>query len=244
MAEVIHDVAPEAQLFIARADNPPQVTAATNCMSDHGVRIINYSVLYPYYEGPGDGTGPFVTFVDNIVNKNPSIFWSNAAGNWSDHHWRGAWSDPDNNDWLNFSPNMEYLRFHLDADQTLRVDLRWSEPNLRWDGACFDYDLVPSNAQNHDEQSVAGALFGDPDAAMRFNGSGAHVALPSGFSPLAAGVTLEAWVYPTSNATWARIIELGNGSGGDMGTIDEVAIYNAPLSADRILEHYRIGIGQ
>lgn len=60
-----------------------------------------------------------------------------------------------------------------------------------------------------------GALYGDPDTAMGFDGVNDYIALPSGFSTLGGGATLEAWIYPTSNANWSRIVVLSNGSGGD-----------------------------
>jgi hypothetical protein len=42
-------------------------------------------------------------------------------------------------------------------------------------------------------------------------GSGGHVVLAGGFQSFSSGLTIEAWIYPTAAASWARIVDLGNG---------------------------------
>src|SRR5207253_4110470 len=58
----------------------------------------------------------------------------------------------------------------------------------------------------------AGAT-GDGRTAYSFNGG--HVALPGGFGDFSQGLTIEAWVKPTSAGNYARIVDLGNGQASD-----------------------------
>ena len=45
-----------------------------------------------------------------------------------------------------------------------------------------------------------------------FNGSNDYVACPSGFANFTGGVTMEAWVYPTSTDFYSRIFDFSNGA--------------------------------
>ena len=62
---------------------------------------------------------------------------------------------------------------------------------------------------------ASGALLDDPDTATGLDGVDDHVRLPSGFADFSAGLTLEGWVYPTSNAYYSRMVDLGNGAAAD-----------------------------
>ena len=62
---------------------------------------------------------------------------------------------------------------------------------------------------------AVGGLTSDTDAAMSFDGSTGYVSLPSGFSDFTGGLTIEAWIYPTSTGSWARVVDLGNGPASD-----------------------------
>lgn len=44
---------------------------------------------------------------------------------------------------------------------------------------------------------------------------GGYATLPGGFADFSQGLTIEAWVYPTDNGSWARIVDLGNGPASD-----------------------------
>lgn len=60
-----------------------------------------------------------------------------------------------------------------------------------------------------------GLVPNDPNRSVQFGGASGHVTLPSGFADFTQGLTLEAWVHPTSNSFWSRVVELGNGAGSD-----------------------------
>ncbi len=60
-----------------------------------------------------------------------------------------------------------------------------------------------------------GALNGSSDTAAQFDGNDDYVDLPDGFADFTNGVTLEIWIYPTANAQWSRLFDLGNGTASD-----------------------------
>jgi hypothetical protein len=66
------------------------------------------------------------------------------------------------------------------------------------------------------------AAGGDSDPAMRFEGTNrGHIVLSPGFDDFSGGVALEAWVYPTADSEWNRILSIGSWSfwGGATDTI-------------------------
>jgi hypothetical protein len=136
VAEVVHDIAPQAQIYLVRVGTVSDMTAAIDWLAARGVRIITRSLGDPY-DGPGDGTGPLDSVVDYAASKN--ITWFNAAGNEGEEsYWQGTWSDPDNDGWMNFSGN----------DETLEVSgciglygLRWSNDWYKPTSSRTDYDL-------------------------------------------------------------------------------------------------------
>jgi subtilisin family serine protease len=92
-AEIVHDVAPGAQLFLANALTPIEFQAAVRWMRDQGVAVISHSI--GWFEGGGDGTGP----IHDIVNEalDAGILWVNAAGNEARSYWGGPFIDSDGN---------------------------------------------------------------------------------------------------------------------------------------------------
>ncbi|MHB1534616.1 MAG: LamG-like jellyroll fold domain-containing protein [Acidimicrobiales bacterium] len=51
------------------------------------------------------------------------------------------------------------------------------------------------------------------ETGAAFNGTNQYVSLPSGFSWLSGGFTIEGWVEPSTASSWARVIEFGTGAG-------------------------------
>lgn len=150
VAEVVHDVAPDATLFLVNQNTDTQFDNAVNCLIAKGVHVINYSVNW-YYDGPGDGTGR----INEIVNKaaNAGITFVNSAGNFGDRHWSGNWLDADADGWLEFSGGSETQRLTVNAGDRIELALRWADS---WQAACNDYDLYL--AQGTESNYVARAL--------------------------------------------------------------------------------------
>lgn len=84
VAEIVKDVAPGAELYIATAGSVSDLVAAMDWFAANGVRIVTRSLGSPY-DGPGDGTGPLAAVVEHAAGK--GIVWFNSAGNDADGHY-------------------------------------------------------------------------------------------------------------------------------------------------------------
>ena len=78
VAEIVKDMAPGAELYIATVATVSDLQAAITWFSTNGVTIITRS-LGSAYDGPGDGTGLLDAVVDYATSK--GITWFNSAGN-------------------------------------------------------------------------------------------------------------------------------------------------------------------
>jgi subtilisin family serine protease len=96
-AEVLHDVAPGAELYLANAGTPEELRQAVTWLVEQGVEVISHSLAWPL--GGGDGKGPIHDVV-RLAREN-GVTWVNAAGNFAQGYWGGYWSDPDSNRILN-----------------------------------------------------------------------------------------------------------------------------------------------
>jgi len=136
VAEIVHEMAPDAQIFLAVAGTTTDLQGAVDYFASQGVKIISRS-LVDQYDGPGDGTGAIASVVNSAITQ--GMTWFNAAGNnandgtGSGGYWRGSWADANNNGWLDFASGDEYLGFVC----SYPLGLRWSD----WGANRTDYDL-------------------------------------------------------------------------------------------------------
>jgi subtilisin family serine protease len=135
-AETVHDVAPDASLFLVNFSTEVELGNAVDWLITQGVRVISYSIAFLNTAGPGDGTGT----VDNVIAKARSngILWVASAGNYAQTHWMGNWSNPDGDDWHNFAGGDEAQSFTAKAGDTITIGLRWNDP---WGASANNYDL-------------------------------------------------------------------------------------------------------
>jgi hypothetical protein len=87
VAEIAHDMAPGAQLYLAQIDDEIDFGNAAAWMVANGVDAVNVSL--GWFEGPRNGTG----ILNEIANDTVAggTFWAQAAGNSRQTHWRGNW---------------------------------------------------------------------------------------------------------------------------------------------------------
>ena len=78
VAEIVKDMAPGAELFIATTATTAETQAAIDWFVQNGVHIVTRSLGAPY-DGPGDGTGPLDAVVDYAAAR--GITWFNSGGN-------------------------------------------------------------------------------------------------------------------------------------------------------------------
>ena len=78
VAEIVHEQAPAAQLYLAFVFSISDMQAAVNYFAGQGVKIITRSGRSEY-DGPGDGTGRSRRCIDSAVAQGIAFFKS--AGN-------------------------------------------------------------------------------------------------------------------------------------------------------------------
>ncbi len=137
VAEVIHEMAPGAELYLATALTAGEYTAAVDYFASQGVTVVNNSNT-AYYDGPGDGTGLRAEVVNHAVSL--GMTWFNSAGNSAGDddndgkYWRGQWTDADGDGWLEWTTGKEVMPFFCSGAN----GLRWSD----WGAANpTDYNL-------------------------------------------------------------------------------------------------------
>ena len=103
-AEIVHDIAPDASLYLAKINTDIDLQEAVNWVKTQGVHIISTSMGW-YSLTPGDGTGFFANLVQST--RTAGIFWTTAASNDREAHWGGAYSDSNSNSYHNFNGTQE-----------------------------------------------------------------------------------------------------------------------------------------
>jgi hypothetical protein len=134
-AEIVHDMAPAAQLYLVAAGTLDEGVEATSWLMEQGVDVVSASISNPV-GGPGDGTGPLDAKVDEATAR--GILWVNSAGNSGQHHWSGKWKDQDGDGLLEFGAGDESNAFTLLGGERAKIYLKWNDP---WESSCNDYDL-------------------------------------------------------------------------------------------------------
>ena len=138
VAEIVHEVAPAAQLYLICIDSEVTLGQAKDYAKAQGITIVNMSLAF-LNVSRGDGNGPPGT-PDAIVAdaRANGILWVNSAGNYQQRHWSGTFNggggDPDVHDW---APGDEGNTISLANGQQTCVFLRWDA----WPTTTLDYDL-------------------------------------------------------------------------------------------------------
>ena len=134
-AEIVHDMAPDAQLILMKALGTAELANAVDDAIAEGADIITHSYLHVnsnFY----DGTGPICQIAEWAAED--GVLWVNAAGNsGAGSHWEGDWQDSDGDGWLEFAPGDEVNEFHLDEGWELEIYLTWDG----WPWTDRNYDL-------------------------------------------------------------------------------------------------------
>lgn len=160
VAEIIHQVAPQAELYFASVVTVADLSAAIEWFGQQGVTVINRSETSEL-DGPGDGTGPTASLVDRAVELN--MVWVSASGNAAGdssidgQNWIGQFNDPDGNGFHNFRNGAERMPFSCGFLLGMRWD-DWSSGTIPTDYDIWIYDSPVSRvteARGEDEQSNA-----------------------------------------------------------------------------------------
>jgi len=138
VAEIVHDMAPNAQLYLMKISDEVDLENAVDEAIRQGVDIINHAVGW-FNTSFYDGTGPIVSNVTRA--RQSGILWVNAAGNYAQRHWQGVAFDNNSNGWAEFQ-GQEGLTLTAQAGQSINVFMTWRD----WPTTSQDYDLFITNS--------------------------------------------------------------------------------------------------
>ncbi len=138
-AEIIHDIAPDADIWFAFFRTEVEWLNAVDWLIDQDVDIISHSVSW-IFAGPGDGTGWACDKISEV--RDAGILWVQSAGNYGQTHWQGLFFDPDNDSIHNFNTHDETNKVWVQAGKKVSAALRWNDP---WENSANDYDLYLLN---------------------------------------------------------------------------------------------------
>jgi subtilisin family serine protease len=135
VAEIVHEMAPDAQLYLLCVDTELDLAAAAQFAASQGVQVVNHSASW-FMPTRGDGSGP----IGDIVRaaRASGILWVNSAGNYADSHWSGTYNDPDGDGAHDWSPSGdEGNTFTWPDGAVICGVLKWDE----WPAGVSDFDL-------------------------------------------------------------------------------------------------------
>ncbi len=129
VAEIVHDVAPDAQLYLIKIEDEVDLDNAVSYCISEGIDIINHSLGW-YNTNFYDGTGT----IGDIVRRATSagILWVQAAGNDALRHWEGNFTDTDGDGWLDTE-----ITLTAQAGNPIMLYFTWDG----WPLTSDDYDL-------------------------------------------------------------------------------------------------------
>jgi len=164
-AEIVHDIAPDAELFLVTAETVAEFDQAVDWLIAQGVDVISHSGGWLY--GPKDGQSTPSQIVDNAFNN--GVLWVNSSGNYAYSHYRATFTDEDGDGYHEFSSGDEMMYFEPDGQ--VQMVLNWDD----WDVGNQNFDLYvvdadgneiasSENVQSGPEDSVEMIMYDFPDS--------------------------------------------------------------------------------
>ena len=133
VAEIIHDIAPRAELALYSFETEVEFYDACQAIVDNGDYLVNASIGFDNI-WHADGTSSYAQVVDQMADL--GVTWVAAAGNESDRYWVGELTDDDGNGYLEMD-GTELLPVYV-GDGHSGASLRWDEG---FGEATMDLDL-------------------------------------------------------------------------------------------------------
>ncbi|MFB9904218.1 ricin-type beta-trefoil lectin domain protein [Allokutzneria oryzae] len=125
VAEVVHDMAPDADLYLACIDGPLDFAPAAEWLQQQGVHVTTAAVGF-LTSGRGDGTGEPNSPAEVVKRtREAGMLWSIAAGNLAVNHFAGKAVDANGDGYVEFSGATQNNGFNLAAGRSATVGLRW-----------------------------------------------------------------------------------------------------------------------
>jgi subtilisin family serine protease len=132
-AEIVHEIAPEAELFLVQFGDETSWANALDYVAEQDVDVVSHS--YGWAVGPRDGTSWFAEQVDDLVTTH-GVLWVNAAGNDALSHYRAVFTDSDGDGLHDFAPGVNAMAIYNQG--YVRVFLQWDDD---WERPTQDYQL-------------------------------------------------------------------------------------------------------
>lgn len=149
-AEIVADMAPEAQIWPMQSATLPELQVQVGKLAANGVQVISQSSGWTTGYSFGDGTGKACALATTA--KKGGIAWVAAAGNeGGGHQWRGTWSDQDGNGWLEYANNDESNGFYAPGGYQVELEMDWNA----YPGTAIDLDLFICSNQSGACQELA-----------------------------------------------------------------------------------------
>ena len=148
VAEIVHEMAPDAQLYLLCVDTEVDLAAAATFARGQGVQIINHSAGW-YGPDRGDGSGPIGAIVS--AARAAGVLWVNSAGNDAQTHWSGTFVSTDGDRAHEWAPGDEGNTFVWPDESQICAVLKWDE----WPAAVSDFDLGLSLAATGQRLALA-----------------------------------------------------------------------------------------
>ncbi|GIM91215.1 ricin-type beta-trefoil lectin domain protein [Paractinoplanes toevensis] len=138
VAEVAHDMAPGAELYLACAPDSMTFASAVEWLTGQGVQVINAAIGFPN-TGRGDGTGAGGSPAAVVKQaRQAGVLWVAAAGNQAQLHWSGPAADANTDGYVEVSGTAQGNGFTIPPGGTATVSLRWDA----WPTTRQDLDLM------------------------------------------------------------------------------------------------------
>ncbi|MHB1214298.1 MAG: S8 family serine peptidase [Thiobacillus sp.] len=138
VAEIVHEMAPGASLYLAKISTEVQLNQALTDMAAAGVKVINHSVAW-FAAAFYDGTGPICDIANSADTQ--GVQWINAMGNSRLKHYLGTFTDSNADLRHEFAAGQNYNTINLTSGSAVSLILNWSA----YPTTTIDYDLYLYN---------------------------------------------------------------------------------------------------
>jgi len=165
-AEVLHAIAPDAQLLFANWDieHPEQFLAAVRWARQEGARVVSCSIVMPNWSD-GDGRGEVNDELSRILgpgNAPGDQLCFASAGNTTERHWGGPFRDG-RDGYHEWQPGVKDNGVSPWGSERCSVELYW-QPGADYDLSVFDADTgravgVAHTDHHHGDRSSAVIYF-------------------------------------------------------------------------------------
>jgi hypothetical protein len=109
-AEVIHDLAPEAELHLVRVNGLTTLENAVEWAIREEIDVVSMSMSF-FNNSFHDGSGPLNDAAARLGNN--GVLLVASAGNYAQEHWVGDWVDADHDGFMEFGGGSSYLPVYL-----------------------------------------------------------------------------------------------------------------------------------